>query len=68
MPGVEIHYGGETYHIANRDVDDVAAEVLTATRNGGGWLNAVDGGGPTRLLISAGVSVALNNLPAGGDS
>lgn len=67
MPAVEVRYGGDVYHIAGRDVEDVASEVLTATRHGGGWLQAVDGGGPARLLISPGVCITLMAAPADVD-
>lgn len=68
MPTIEVHYGGETYMIVGRGIDDVQSELDGIIASGvQGWLTAYDGHGsraPFRLLITTGTPVALAELPA----
>jgi hypothetical protein len=63
MKRVNIFYGGQPYSIGHRSVDDVQAEIDQGLdAHGRLWLSVNYGEGllqKTRLLITAGVDIAL---------
>ena len=63
MPAIEILYGGNTYHVTDRTVAELKTQIETASAAGGGWVVAVDGGGPAHLYVSRGVEIALLPTP-----
>lgn len=71
MTNVEMIYGGLTYTIVRRRLDDVQAEIDRIVMSGiPGWIPAYDGHGsrtPTHLMISAGVPIALAEIPTESD-
>lgn len=67
MARIEIVYGGSTYFINGRTVDEVKVMIEAAVQADGGWLTVVDGSGPTQLFISRGVPIALTPLSFADD-
>lgn len=66
---IEVHYGGQTYSIPDRTINDVQEQVAGIVASGQpGWLEVVDGYGsraPYLLLITAGTPIALVQVPTG---
>jgi hypothetical protein len=64
---ITVTYGGRDYVIGNRSLEDVEAEVAAGIDSGKvAWLAVNDGAGkprPCRLLLAAGVPIALVNFP-----
>jgi hypothetical protein len=62
-----VTYGGRDYTIGNRSLADVEAEVAAGIDSGRvAWLDVNDGVGrprPCRLLLAAGVPIALVDFP-----
>ena len=69
MARVEVIYGGQSFMIVGRDIDDVQQQIDDILALGAsGWLTAYDGHGtqsPYRLLITRGVPLAIARPPAG---
>ena len=67
MGSVQVYYGGQSYTVVGRTLDDVQQQVRDILASGEvGWLEAVDGNprAPHRLLITRGVALTLAALPA----
>lgn len=67
MKRIDIVYGGQTYSVGGRDVDELQREIAEgATRPEGHWLEVNDGEGhprPTFLFLNPGVSIAVVPIP-----
>ncbi|MFS0866428.1 hypothetical protein AB3M83_03715 [Microbacterium sp. 179-B 1A2 NHS] len=66
MKRIEINYGGELYSVGERTVEEITAEIRTAIESGHGWIQVNNGEGaprPARLLVTAGVPIALIPIP-----
>ncbi|MBW9109025.1 hypothetical protein JNB63_07090 [Microbacterium trichothecenolyticum] len=67
MGTVEVVYGGESYRISGRTLEDVQHQIDDILALGtSGWIEALDGHGtrsPYRLLITPGVPVCIAALP-----
>src|SRR3546814_12514742 len=67
MKRIDIVYGGQSYSVGQRDIDELRAEILAKTRaEGGYWLEVNSGEGaprPTFLLITASTDIALIPIP-----
>jgi len=67
MKRIDVTYDGQLYSVANRDVDDLVAQISDGmTRPEPFWLEVNSGEGeprPTRLLLTAGVPIALTPIP-----
>lgn len=63
MSILEVAYGGATYRIAGRSMQEVQLHIAVALASGHpGWLEAYDGFGtrtPYELLITPGVPIAI---------
>jgi hypothetical protein len=63
MKRITIFYGGQSYSIGNRSVEEVQAEIETGLDTGGRvWLSVNYGEGrlqETKLLITPGVDIAM---------
>lgn len=59
MPVIDVVYNGDTYHVSDRALDELKAEIGESMSAGGGWIEVIDGGGPAHLLVAAGTSIAL---------
>lgn len=63
---VEVSYGGDTYAVPGRPIEDVQQQIDDIIQSGRpGWIEAFDGHGsrvPFRLLITSGVPVSLAQL------
>ncbi|MFG6475002.1 hypothetical protein ACFXP7_01290 [Microbacterium sp. P06] len=67
MKRIDISYGGQSYSVGNRDIDDLLADILTRLAAAPAyWLEVNAGEGEprsTQLLITAGVPLALTPIP-----
>ena len=66
---IDIYYGGERYSVGMRTFEDVSAQIFTALRSGGDWIEVNQGDGAPRtayLLISPGVDIAILPIPETG--
>ncbi|MFC8680915.1 hypothetical protein ACFT30_05290 [Microbacterium ureisolvens] len=68
MAHIEVLYGSQTFTIVDRTIDDVQSHIDAVLATGtSGWISAFDGHGPrapVRLLITAGVPIALTFVPS----
>jgi hypothetical protein len=67
MKRIDIAYGGQSYSVGNRDIDDLRAEIVAGLGEPDGyWLEVNAGEGqlrPTFLLLTAGAPLALTPIP-----
>jgi hypothetical protein len=67
MKRIDVAYGGQSYSIGHRDIDEVRREILDAVTDGRSyWLEVNSGEGeprPTFVLITPGTPVALTPIP-----
>ena len=67
MNRILVVYGGRDYTIGNRSIDDVEAEIAAGIDSGkAAWLDVNYGAGqptPCRLLLTAGVPIAVIDFP-----
>lgn len=71
MKRIDIGYGGQSYSVGNRDIDELRDEILAAvSESRTHWLEVNAGEGeprPTYLLITPGTSLALTPVPGEGE-
>ena len=65
MRVLDIIYGGGTYHVNDRTLDQLKDEIAQADGGRQIWIEVIDGGGPAHLLIGPGVPIAI--IPSRGD-
>lgn len=67
MKRIDIVYGGQSYSVGNRDIDELREEILAAARSDEAfWLEVNSGEGaprPTYLLVTAATDLALIPIP-----
>ncbi|MGC5172263.1 hypothetical protein ACPW96_16490 [Micromonospora sp. DT81.3] len=67
MKRIDIRYGGDTYSVGGRDLEELRQEILTGLDSGKYWLIVNDGEGMRRdaqLLITPGVPISLIPIPS----
>lgn len=67
MKRIDIIYGGHSYSIGGRELEELQTEITTGLQTGTHWLRVNDGEGMKRdayLLITPGTSVSLIPIPA----
>lgn len=67
MKRIDIRYGGDTYSVGGRDLEELRQEILTGLDSGKYWLIVNDGEGMRRdaqLLITPGVPNSLIPIPS----
>lgn len=70
MKRIDIVYGGQSYSVGGRELDDVLDEIMLGVTRGHHWLKVNDGEGMRRdamLLITPGVQVAVIPIPGSAD-
>jgi len=66
MKRIDIRYGGDTYSVGGRDLEELRQEILSGLERGRYWLTVNDGEGMRRdaqLLITPGVPLCLIPIP-----
>jgi len=67
MKRIDVLYDGQLYSIANRDIEELSAEILTRVQASEAfWLEVNSGEGqprPTHILMAPGTAVALIPIP-----
>ncbi|WP_345801423.1 hypothetical protein AAIB33_18490 [Microbacterium sp. AZCO] len=67
MKRIDIIYGGHSYSVGGRELDEIQNEIVTGLANGHHWLKVNDGEGMKRdafLLITPGSNVSLVPIPS----
>ena len=66
MKRIDIEYGGTTYRVGGRDLQDLQQEISDGVRSGSYWLTVDDGEGQKAtavLHLSPGTHIALLPIP-----
>lgn len=67
MEAVEVIYGSDSYSVIDTDLESVVRRIADILDSGkAGWIVAYDGHGtkePYRLLVTAGVPIAIGQVP-----
>lgn len=66
MKRIDVHYGGQTYSVGGRSLEEFKAEIDAGVASGGHWLVVNDGEGERRdahLLVTAASTLALVPIP-----
>ncbi|MDF2492932.1 MAG: hypothetical protein K0Q58_1510 [Microbacterium sp.] len=66
MKRIDIEYGGQTYCVGDRELEDLQREISEGIRSGDHWLHVNDGEGQRRdayLHLGPGVSISVVPVP-----
>lgn len=71
MKRIDVSYGGETYSVGHRDLDDLKQEIAQGLASGSHWLvvNADEGSSHSaHLLITPSTLIALTPIPGDAEA